>query len=152
MLTVFWDNEGVFVDFLWVWDYHNSDSYCSTLAKLKQKIKRKRPRFLSDVISLHDNARPHVSQQIVNCLQKFRWDFCIIHRTVPIWPQVTTTCLGHWKIFLAVDSNRILRSCKQQGLDSRHSTLSSSETAGKDLEGDGRRLFQYATPPFPSRG
>jgi hypothetical protein len=51
----------------------------------------------------------------------------IIHHAVLIWLQVTTIK----KILLTVDSNQILRLCKQQGHNFRHKAPSSSKMVSK---------------------
>jgi hypothetical protein len=50
----------------WAWDIVNSDSYYATLAKLKQKIKGKRPGLLTDgIFLLHNNAHPHLTLPVI---------------------------------------------------------------------------------------
>ena len=52
----------------------NSAQNCSTLTKLRKAIKNKRPGLLTrGVILLHDNIRPHVSQETQRILNTFRW-------------------------------------------------------------------------------
>lgn len=51
----------------------NSDSYYETLKKLKRAIQLRRGRLTLGVTLLHDNARPHVSRQTQELLEKFKW-------------------------------------------------------------------------------
>ncbi|GFO16243.1 histone-lysine N-methyltransferase SETMAR [Plakobranchus ocellatus] len=49
--------------------------YCSTLDRLKEKIRRKRPGLLTrGVVLLHDNATPHSANLTQQCLQRYGWE------------------------------------------------------------------------------
>jgi hypothetical protein len=70
MLTVFWDRRGpLLLDFMTRGATIKADSYCGTLASLRAAIRKKRPGILVDnVVLLHDNARPHVANSLINAL------------------------------------------------------------------------------------
>lgn len=76
MASVFFDCKGVLLtDFLPRGSTINAAGYVSTLKKLKDRIKRKRPGLLSDgVLLLHDNARPHTANVTTQVLGKWRWE------------------------------------------------------------------------------
>ena len=76
MLSFFFDCRGpLLIEFLPQGSTINSAQYCSTLTKLRKAIKNKRPGLLTQgVILLHDNARPHVSQETQRTLNSFRWE------------------------------------------------------------------------------
>ncbi|GFO23134.1 histone-lysine N-methyltransferase SETMAR [Plakobranchus ocellatus] len=59
--TVFWDAKGVILlDILPQGQCINAARYCSTLDRLKEAIRRKRPGLLRrGVVLQHDNATPH---------------------------------------------------------------------------------------------
>ncbi|GFO48765.1 histone-lysine N-methyltransferase SETMAR [Plakobranchus ocellatus] len=61
MATVFWDAKGVILlDILPQGQCINAARYCSTLDRLKEAIRRKRPGLLKrGVVLQHDNATPH---------------------------------------------------------------------------------------------
>jgi hypothetical protein len=73
MATLFWDRKGVLlVDITEKGTTINAASYCATLEWLRAAIKRQRPGLLTtDVLLLHDNARPHVVAA-TQFLQRFR--------------------------------------------------------------------------------
>lgn len=75
MATVFWDHQGVLlVDFLTHGSTVNAPRYCTTLGRLRDAIRRKRPGLLTTgVLLLHDNARPHTATATRDLLQRFRW-------------------------------------------------------------------------------
>jgi histone-lysine N-methyltransferase SETMAR len=76
MATVFWDHKGVLlVDFLTKGDTVNADRYCDTLSRLQEAIGLKRPGLLrTDVVLLHDNARPHSANRTRDLLRRYHWD------------------------------------------------------------------------------
>ncbi|GFU92682.1 hypothetical protein TNCV_4796101 [Trichonephila clavipes] len=48
-------------------------SYCATLTRLREAIRRKRPGMLSEnVILLHDNTKPHIAQRLMKCLSRIQ--------------------------------------------------------------------------------
>ena len=74
MCTVFWDRKGVILlDFLEPGTTINSDRYVETLAKLKDRIARRRPEKKHTFCLQHDNARPHTSLRTTECVAKFGW-------------------------------------------------------------------------------
>ncbi|GBL79465.1 Mariner Mos1 transposase [Araneus ventricosus] len=63
------------IDFLPQGSTINSTQYCSTLTKLREAIRSKRPSLLTQqVILLHNNVRSHVSHETYTTSQKFRWE------------------------------------------------------------------------------
>lgn len=76
MATVFWDRKGVLlIEFMPRGTTINSESYCETLKKLRRAIQnRRRGRLTKGVRLHHDNARPHVSRQTKDLIDKFGWD------------------------------------------------------------------------------
>jgi len=75
MATVFWDRKGLLlIDFLPRGTTINSNRYCDTLRKLGRAIQnRRRRRLSSGVRLLHENARPHVSNQTQELQTDFGW-------------------------------------------------------------------------------
>lgn len=75
MATVFFDSEGLLlVDIMPRGTTINSDAYVTTLKKLQARLSRVRPhRQKQDVLLLHDNARPHVSQKTTAVITKLGW-------------------------------------------------------------------------------
>lgn len=52
----------------------NSDAYVATLKKLQARLSRARPhRQKQDVLLLHDNVRPHISQKTKDEITKLGW-------------------------------------------------------------------------------
>ncbi|GFN89121.1 histone-lysine N-methyltransferase SETMAR [Plakobranchus ocellatus] len=53
----------------------NAARYCSTLDRLKEAIRRKRPGLLRrDVVLQHDNATPHSANLTQQWLQRYGWE------------------------------------------------------------------------------
>ncbi|GFO10599.1 histone-lysine N-methyltransferase SETMAR [Plakobranchus ocellatus] len=53
----------------------NATRYCSTLDRLKEAIRRKRPRLLRrGVVLQHDNATPHSANLTQQWLQRYGWE------------------------------------------------------------------------------
>ena len=75
MATVFWDIQGVLlVEFLEKGTTINAASYCETLSRLRNAIKRKCPGLLTrGVMLLHDNACPHAATVTQQNLECFKW-------------------------------------------------------------------------------
>ena len=75
MVTVFWDREGIIlIDFMDPGTSINSDTYIATLRKLKEAIRRKRPKKDMNTIQLHhDNARPHTSFATTQAIAQMGW-------------------------------------------------------------------------------
>ena len=75
MLTFFFDQDGpLLIDFLLCRTTVNAQRYSQTLTILCQAIKLKQPgKLTSEVILLHDNAKPHTANTIMALLQKFKW-------------------------------------------------------------------------------
>ncbi|GFN92730.1 histone-lysine N-methyltransferase SETMAR [Plakobranchus ocellatus] len=73
MATVFWDAKGVILlDILPQGQYINAALYCSTLGRLKEAIRRKRPGLLRrGVVLQHDNATPHSANLRQQWLQRY---------------------------------------------------------------------------------
>lgn len=71
MATVFWDIEGILLlKWLPEGESINSKYYCEVLAELREAIKRERRGKLSrGVVLLHDNARPHTSNETLAAIQ-----------------------------------------------------------------------------------
>ncbi|XP_035227713.1 histone-lysine N-methyltransferase SETMAR-like [Stegodyphus dumicola] len=62
MLSFFFDSRGpLLIEFLHQGSTINSAQYCSTLMKLRQAIKKRLGLLTQEVILLHNNARPHIS-------------------------------------------------------------------------------------------
>ncbi|GFO31517.1 histone-lysine N-methyltransferase SETMAR [Plakobranchus ocellatus] len=76
MTTVFWDAKGVILlDILPQGQYINAARYCSTLDRLKEAIRRKRPGLLRrGVVLQHDNATPHSANLTQQWLQRYGWE------------------------------------------------------------------------------
>ena len=76
MATIFWDAQGVLlIEFTPRVQTVNSATYCETLNKLKEAIRRKRPgRLREGVVLLHDNATPHTANMTKQWLQHFGWE------------------------------------------------------------------------------
>ncbi|GFR74383.1 LOW QUALITY PROTEIN: histone-lysine N-methyltransferase SETMAR [Elysia marginata] len=54
---------------------YNAARYCQTLDKLREAIRRKRPRQLTiGVILQHDNATPHTARVTQGWLEKCGWE------------------------------------------------------------------------------
>ncbi|GFO06154.1 collagen alpha-1(iv) chain [Plakobranchus ocellatus] len=76
MATVFWDVKGVILlDILPQGQCINAARYCSTLDRLKEAIRRKRPGLLRrGVVLQHDNATPHSANLTQQWLQRYGWE------------------------------------------------------------------------------
>ncbi|GFO41538.1 histone-lysine N-methyltransferase SETMAR [Plakobranchus ocellatus] len=76
MATVFWDAKGVILlDILPQGQCINAARYCSTLDRLKEAIRRKRPGLLRrGVVLQHDNATPHSANLTQQWLQRYGWE------------------------------------------------------------------------------
>ncbi|GFO19770.1 histone-lysine N-methyltransferase SETMAR [Plakobranchus ocellatus] len=76
MATVFWDAKGVILlDILPQGQCINAARYCSTLDRLKEAIRRKRPGLLRrGVVLQHDNATPHSANLTQQWLQCYGWE------------------------------------------------------------------------------
>ncbi|GFN91489.1 histone-lysine N-methyltransferase SETMAR [Plakobranchus ocellatus] len=76
MATVFWDAKGVILlDILPQGQCINAARYCSTLDRLKEAIRCKRPGLLRrDVVLQHDNATPHSANLTQQWLQRYSWE------------------------------------------------------------------------------
>ncbi|GFO17893.1 histone-lysine N-methyltransferase SETMAR [Plakobranchus ocellatus] len=73
MATVFWDAKGVILlDILPQGQCINAARYCSTLDRLKEAIRRKRPGLLRrGVVLQHDNATTHSANLTQQWLQRY---------------------------------------------------------------------------------
>ncbi|GFO03923.1 transposase [Plakobranchus ocellatus] len=76
MATVFWDAKGlILLDILPQGQCINAARYCSTLDRLKEAIRRKRPGLLRrGVVLQHDNATPHSANLTQQWLQRYGWE------------------------------------------------------------------------------
>uniref|UniRef100_A0A8C5RFZ3 Transposase n=1 Tax=Laticauda laticaudata TaxID=8630 RepID=A0A8C5RFZ3_LATLA len=75
MVTVFWDRQGVLIDFLEHGSTINSVGYCEMLQKLRKAIQNKRRGKLSSkILFLHDSARPHTANPTQEVLNAFKWE------------------------------------------------------------------------------
>ncbi|GFO19279.1 histone-lysine N-methyltransferase SETMAR [Plakobranchus ocellatus] len=76
MATVFWDAKGVILlDILPQGQCINAARYCSTLDRLKEAIRRKRPGLLRrGVVLQHDNATPHSANLTQQWLLRHGWE------------------------------------------------------------------------------
>ncbi|GFS25475.1 histone-lysine N-methyltransferase SETMAR [Elysia marginata] len=76
MATVFWDAKGVILsDILLQGQCINSAQYCSTLDRLRDAIRRKRPGLLRrGVVLQHDSATPHSANLTQQYLQRYGWE------------------------------------------------------------------------------
>ncbi|GFN92840.1 histone-lysine N-methyltransferase SETMAR [Plakobranchus ocellatus] len=76
MATVFWDAKGVsLLDILPQGQCIIAARYCSTLDRLKEAIRRKRPGLLRrGVVLQHDNATPHSANLTQQWLQRYGWE------------------------------------------------------------------------------
>ena len=53
----------------------NAEVYCETLKKLRRAIQNKRRGLLtSEVVFVHDNARPHTARVMTALVDSFRWE------------------------------------------------------------------------------
>ncbi|GFO33804.1 histone-lysine N-methyltransferase SETMAR [Plakobranchus ocellatus] len=95
MATVFWDAKGVILlDILPQGQCINAAQYCSTLDRLKEAIRRKRPGLLRrGVVLQHDNATPHSANLTQQWLQRTVGKFFLILPTVQTWHPLTFICL-----------------------------------------------------------
>jgi transposase len=78
MASVFCDKKGVLmVEFMQQGTTLTSEVYCETLKKLRRAIQNKRRGMLiSDLMLLHDNARPHArtAARTRALLEHFNWE------------------------------------------------------------------------------
>ncbi|GFO42107.1 histone-lysine N-methyltransferase SETMAR [Plakobranchus ocellatus] len=76
MATVFWDAKGVILlDILPQGQCINAARYCSTLDRLKQAIRRKRPGLLRrGVVLQYDNATLHSANLTQQWLRRYSWE------------------------------------------------------------------------------
>ncbi|GFO20865.1 histone-lysine N-methyltransferase SETMAR [Plakobranchus ocellatus] len=95
MATVFWDAKGVIVlDILPQGQCINAARYCSTLDRLKEAIRRKRPGLLRrGVVLQHDNATPHSANLTQQWLQRYGCETLPRPATVQTWHPLTFICL-----------------------------------------------------------
>ncbi|GFR81777.1 histone-lysine N-methyltransferase SETMAR [Elysia marginata] len=75
MTTVFWDAKRVvLLDILPQGQCINAAQCCSTLDRLRDAIRRKRPGLLRRVVVLqYDNATPHSANLTQQWLQRYSW-------------------------------------------------------------------------------
>ncbi|GFO04732.1 histone-lysine N-methyltransferase SETMAR [Plakobranchus ocellatus] len=87
-----WDAKGVILlDILPQGQCINAARYCSTLGRLKEAIRRKRPGLLRrGVVLQHDNATPHSANLTQQWLQRYGWKFFLILPTVQTWHLLTS--------------------------------------------------------------
>lgn len=72
MMTCFWDSQGiVHLEFNIARERIDSEKYCNTLTRLRDKIHYKWPG--RQVVFLHDNATCHTSYRTTDLLLKFKW-------------------------------------------------------------------------------
>lgn len=102
LLSVWWDYQGIlYFELLPANQTINSDTYCAQLDKLKEAIRVKRPKLAnrSSVFFHHDNARPHVAQNVqkkyVNLVGKFYYTHYILRISL----HLITTYFGQCNIF-----------------------------------------------------
>ncbi|GFO03250.1 histone-lysine N-methyltransferase SETMAR [Plakobranchus ocellatus] len=95
MATVFWDAKGVILlDILPQGQCISTARYCSTLDRLKEAIRRKRPGLLRrGVVLQHDNATPHSANLTQQWLQRYGWEILPYLPTVQTWHPLTFICL-----------------------------------------------------------
>ncbi|GFT39827.1 mariner Mos1 transposase [Trichonephila clavipes] len=76
MATRSWDRHGVLlVEFMQQRTTINAAAHCATLTKLRRAIQNKRRGLLtSEVLLLHDNARPHSAINTQNLIRSFGWE------------------------------------------------------------------------------
>uniref|UniRef100_A0A670YLX0 Mariner Mos1 transposase n=1 Tax=Pseudonaja textilis TaxID=8673 RepID=A0A670YLX0_PSETE len=76
MASVFGDRQGVLlIDFLEHGATINSVRYCETLQKVRKAIQNKRRgKLSSEILFLHDNARPHTANPTREVLNAFKWE------------------------------------------------------------------------------
>ncbi|GFO16199.1 histone-lysine N-methyltransferase SETMAR [Plakobranchus ocellatus] len=93
MATMFWDVKGVILlDILPQGQCINAARYCSTLDRLKEAIRRKRPGLLRrGVVLQHDNATPQTLYS--NGCSATVGKFFLILPTVQTWHPLTFICL-----------------------------------------------------------
>jgi hypothetical protein len=81
MATVFWDRKGVLqVKFIQQGTTIVSQLYCETLKKLHKAFQNERRGMLiTDIVLLHDNARPHTSTAARTrvLLEHFNWELFV---------------------------------------------------------------------------
>ncbi|GFO06842.1 histone-lysine N-methyltransferase SETMAR [Plakobranchus ocellatus] len=95
MATVFWDAKGVILlDILPQGQCINAARYCSTLDRLKEAIRRKRPGLLRrGVLLQHDNATLIQQTLHSNSCSTMVGKFFLILPTVQTWHPLTFICL-----------------------------------------------------------
>lgn len=78
LLCIWWDQKGIlYYELLQPGQTVNGDRYKDQLFELNQQLAIKRPEWASRherPIMLHDNARPHVGQQVKNMLNDLNWE------------------------------------------------------------------------------
>ncbi|GFO23816.1 histone-lysine N-methyltransferase SETMAR [Plakobranchus ocellatus] len=95
MATVFWDAKGVILlDILPQGQCINAARYCSTLDRLKEAIRRKRPGLLRRVLCFSTIMRPLIQQTLhCNGCNATVGKFFLILPTVQTWHLLTFICL-----------------------------------------------------------
>lgn len=78
MLCIWWDVRGVvYYELLKPSETITGDRYRTQLLRLRRALDEKRPEWFrrhSKIILQHDNARPHVAQQVKNYIQGVGWE------------------------------------------------------------------------------
>ena len=76
MATVFWERKGILlIDLLERGFTVKANAYCETVRKLRRAIQNNRRGMLSsEIVLLHDNARPHTADRTAQLLQQFHWE------------------------------------------------------------------------------
>ncbi|GFO14795.1 histone-lysine N-methyltransferase SETMAR [Plakobranchus ocellatus] len=95
MATVFWDAKGVILlDILPQGQCINAARYCTTLDRLKEAIRRKRPGLLRRVLCFSTIMRPLIQQTLhSNGCSATLGKFFLILPTVQTWHPLTFICL-----------------------------------------------------------
>jgi len=90
--SIFWDQDGILIDYLPKGQTINTEYYVSLMVQLKDILKEKRSgKVTKGVLFLHDSApahRAHATQKKLACLG-FQ---CLDHPPYSLWPRQTTAC------------------------------------------------------------
>ena len=103
LVTVFWDSKGlILLDTMPSHQTMTAEYYCSLLDILREEMKRKRRRMISDgfhrIHFLHDNARPHVANITKSKLQELNLT------TLPHPPYLPDIAPSDYYLFSAMKS------------------------------------------------
>ncbi len=100
MITTFFDCNGlIHSEFVPQGETVTADTYCATLARLREKIRCKRPHLWvkngdwRHFLLHHDNATPHMVTPTLAALGETGTDLLAHPPTALTWPQMTISCI-----------------------------------------------------------